>query len=93
MPLDYDGGDKMNSDVSADALEAAAKAKKNLSYADEWADEEADALAARTQWVPKPADHAAAKSGHVRLHALPWPLCRAGRRRPRSPRHARDARR
>lgn len=39
MPLDYDGGDKMNSDVSANALEHAASAKAATSYADEWKDE------------------------------------------------------
>lgn len=39
MPLDYDGGDKMNSDVSANALEHAASAKAATSFADEWKDE------------------------------------------------------
>lgn len=39
MPLDYDGIQKMNQDVSANALEHASKAVAAVSYADEWKDE------------------------------------------------------
>ena len=39
MPLDYDGIQKMNQDVSANALEHASKAMAAVSYADEWKDE------------------------------------------------------